>query len=42
VSLGLLAKLVMEAFWDEIKTHPNIPYRPLGLGSYEVIPAAYR
>jgi hypothetical protein len=29
-------------FWDEMKTHPNIPYKPFGAGSYEQIPSAYR
>jgi hypothetical protein len=32
----------MEAFWEEIKTHPNIPYKPFGAGSYEAIPPVYR
>jgi hypothetical protein len=26
----------------EIETHPNIPYKPFGAGSYEAIPPAYR
>jgi hypothetical protein len=25
-----------------MKTHPNIPYKPFGAGSYEAIPPAYR
>jgi len=29
-------------FWDEMKTHPNIPYKPFGAGSYEQIPPGYR
>jgi arylsulfatase len=40
--IGLYINPVMEAFWDEIKTHPNIPYKPFGAGSYEAIPPAYR
>jgi hypothetical protein len=32
----------MDAFWEEIKTHPNIPYQPFGAGSYEAIPSVYR
>jgi hypothetical protein len=26
----------------EMETHPNIPYKPFGAGSYEAIPRAYR
>jgi hypothetical protein len=33
---------VIDAFWEEMKTHPNIPYKPFGAGSYEAIPPAYR
>jgi hypothetical protein len=29
-------------FWDEMKTHPNIPYKPFDAGSYEQIPPTYR
>jgi hypothetical protein len=32
----------MDQFWDELKTHPNIPYIPFGAGSFETIPEQYR
>jgi hypothetical protein len=33
---------VLTQFWEEMATHPNIPYQPFGAGSYEAIPPAYR
>ena len=32
----------MDQLWDEMKTHPNISYKPFGAGSYEQIPPAFR
>lgn len=29
-------------FFEEMKTHPNIPYRPWGEGLHEIIPPAFR
>jgi arylsulfatase A-like enzyme len=40
--IGLYINPVTMQFWDEMKTHPNIPYKPFGAGSYEQIPPAYR
>jgi hypothetical protein len=40
--IGLYINPVAMQFWDEMKTHPNIPYKPFGAGSYEQIPPAYR
>jgi arylsulfatase len=40
--IGLYITPVQTKFWDELKTHPNIPYKPFGAGAYEDIPAAYR
>ena len=33
---------VQTKFWDELKTHPNIPYKPFGAGAYEDIPEEFR
>ena len=33
---------VMDQFWDEIKTHPNVPYIPFGAGGFLTIPEMYR
>jgi len=40
--IGLYITPVMDQFWDELKTHPNIPYKPFGAGSWETIPPEYR
>ncbi|MGA7455834.1 MAG: hypothetical protein WBW51_00700, partial [Methyloceanibacter sp.] len=40
--IGLYITPVQTQFWDELKTHPNIPYKPFGAGAYEDIPPAYR
>jgi len=40
--IGLYINPVIDAFWEEMKTHPNIPYKPFGAGSYEAISPAYR
>ena len=40
--IGLYINPVTMQFWDEMETHPNIPYKPFGAGSYEQIPSAYR
>jgi arylsulfatase len=40
--IGLYVTPVMDQFWDELKTHPNIPYKPFGAGSFETIPEQYR
>ena len=29
-------------FFEELKTHPNIPYKPWGEGLFEIIPPEYR
>jgi len=33
---------VQTKFWDEIKTHPNIPYEPFGASACEDISSDYR
>jgi hypothetical protein len=40
--IGLYINPPMDQLWDEMETHPNIPYKPFGAGSYAQIPAAYR
>ena len=40
--IGLYINPVMDEFWGEMKSNPNIPYKPFGAGSYEAIPPAYR
>jgi hypothetical protein len=40
--IGVYINPVIDAFWEEMKTHPNIPYKPFDAGSYEAIPPAYR
>jgi hypothetical protein len=40
--IGLYINPVTMQFWDEMKTHPNIPYKPFDAGSYEQIPPTYR
>lgn len=40
--IGLYITPVMDQFWEELKTHPNIPYQPFGAGSWESIPPEYR
>ena len=40
--IGSYINPLIDAFWEEMKTHPNIPYKPFGAGSYEAIPPAYR
>ena len=40
--IGLYINPPMDQLWEEIKTHPNIPYKPFGAGTYEQIPPAYR
>jgi arylsulfatase len=32
---------VQTQFWEELKTHPNIPYKPFGAGAFELIPPEY-
>jgi arylsulfatase len=40
--IGLYVTPVQTRFWEELKTHPNIPYKPFGAGAYEMIPPEYR
>jgi arylsulfatase len=40
--IGLYITPVTDQFWAELKTHPNIPYKPFGAGSFLTIPEEYR
>src|SRR4029079_13204432 len=40
--IGLYLNPLTDAFWAEMKSNPNIPYKPFGAGSYEAIPPADR
>lgn len=40
--IGLYVTPIQTQFWDELKTHPNIPYKPFGAGAYEDIPLEFR
>jgi arylsulfatase len=40
--IGLYISPVLDKFWDEMKAHPNIPYKPFGAGSWESIPPEFR
>jgi arylsulfatase len=40
--IALYMNPVMLPFFAELKTHPNIPYKPWGPGLWEIIPAEYR
>lgn len=40
--IGLYITPVTDQFWGEMKTHPNIPYKPFGAGSFLSIPEQYR
>jgi hypothetical protein len=42
ISIGSPPRGCAYQFWDEMKTHPNIPYKPFGAGSFETIPEQYR
>lgn len=33
---------VIEQFFAELETHPNIPYQPYGMGFTQIIPPAFR
>jgi hypothetical protein len=39
---GLYFAPVIFQFFDELKTHPNVPYKPFGEGLFEIIPPEYR
>ncbi len=39
---GLYITPVTDRLWDELKTHPNIRYKPFGAGSFLTIPEEYR
>ena len=33
---------VIEQFFEELATHPNISYQPYGMGFAQIIPMPYR
>ena len=40
--IGMYFGPVIFQFFDELKTHPNVPYKPFGEGLLEIIPPEYR
>ena len=40
--IGLYINPVLVGFWDELKTHPNVPYKPWGMGMTQIIPPNLR
>ncbi len=40
--MGLYINPVLMPFWEELKTHPNITYYPLGASAGLMIPAENR
>jgi hypothetical protein len=40
--VGIYMNPVINQFFAELKTHPNIPYQPYGMGFAQMIPPAFR
>jgi arylsulfatase len=40
--VGMYAMPRMVQFFEELKTHPDVPYKPAGEGMREIIPPEYR
>ncbi|MBX7075252.1 MAG: arylsulfatase [Pirellulales bacterium] len=40
--IGVYINPYLIEFFEELKTHPNIPYKPWGEGLHEIIPPAHR
>jgi arylsulfatase len=40
--IGIYMNPVIEQFFGELETHPNIPYKPYGMGFTQIIPPGFR